>query len=141
MFVYLLASRRNGTLYVGVTNDLVRRVWEHKQKAVPGFTARYGCDRLMWFEAHESAEAAITREKRIKGWRRAWKVELIEKGNPDWVDFIRRSPRGGEVGPRFRGDDRVGGHAPRHDTARAGAATSGSRTGSASRHPARASSA
>jgi putative endonuclease len=87
MFVYLLASRRDGTLYVGVTNGLVRRVWEHKEKAVPGFTTEYGCDRLVWFEAHASAEAAITREKRIKKWRRAWKVELIEKGNPDWVDL------------------------------------------------------
>lgn len=85
MFVYLLASRRNGTLYAGVTNDLVRRVWEHKQKAVPGFMTRYGCDRLVWFEAHGSAEAAITREKRIKSWRRAWKVKLIERDNPDWV--------------------------------------------------------
>jgi len=87
MFVYLLASRRNGTLYVGATNDLVRRVWEHRQKAVPGFTAEYGCERLVWFEAHDGAEAAIARERRIKKWRRAWKIALIEMGNPHWVDL------------------------------------------------------
>jgi putative endonuclease len=85
--VYLLASRPRGTLYLGVTADLVRRVWEHKAKAVPGFTARYGIDRLVWFEAHDAAEPAIRREKQIKEWRRAWKVRLIEDGNPEWVDL------------------------------------------------------
>jgi len=84
-FVYLLASELRGTLYLGVTSDLVKRVWEHKTKAVPGFTARYGVDRLVWFEAHESAEAAITREKQLKEWKRDWKMNLIERDNPHWT--------------------------------------------------------
>jgi putative endonuclease len=86
-FVYLLASEVRGTLYVGVTSDLMKRVWEHKTKAVPGFTARYGVDRLVWFESHENAEAAITREKQIKEWKRDWKVNLIERDNPHWIDL------------------------------------------------------
>ncbi len=88
MFVHLLASRARGTLYVGVTSDLRRRVWEHKSKAMPGFTARYGVSRLVWFEPHETPEAAIRREKQIEEWRRAWKVELVERANPDWVDLF-----------------------------------------------------
>ena len=79
--VYILASKRNGTLYIGVTSDLIARVWEHKAKAVPGFTARYRCDKLVYFEILGTAEEAITREKQMKEWRRAWKVELIEKDN------------------------------------------------------------
>jgi putative endonuclease len=86
-YVYLLASRKHGTLYLGVTNDLVRRVWEHKEKAVPGFTARYRVDRLVWFEAHDDVNAAITREKEIKKWRRDWKIALIEVDNPDWLNL------------------------------------------------------
>ena len=86
-YVYLLASKTRGTLYVGVTSDLVRRVWEHKCKAVPGFAARYGVDRLVWFENHDSAEAAIRREKQIKEWKRAWKISLIEGENPYWIDL------------------------------------------------------
>ena len=86
-FVYMLASKAFGTLYVGVTSDLVRRVWEHKIKAVPGFTARYRIDRLVWFEVHANAEAAITREKQIKEWKRDWKINLIMRGNPDWADL------------------------------------------------------
>lgn len=86
-FVYLLSSKPNGTLYVGVTSDLVARIWEHKSKAVPGFTAMYGVDRLVWYEAHEDWEAAFRREKQIKEWKRAWKIELIEKQNPQWVDL------------------------------------------------------
>ena len=86
-YVYLLASKTRGTLYVGVTSDLVRRVWEHKCKAVPGFAARYGVDRLVWFENHDSAEAAIRREKQIKEWKRAWKTSLIEGENPYWIDL------------------------------------------------------
>ena len=70
-----------------MTGDLVRRVEEHKLRAVPGFTAKYGVDRLVWFEAHESREAAWRREKQIKEWRRAWKITLIEQDNPDWVDL------------------------------------------------------
>jgi len=85
--VYIVASRRNGTLYIGVTSDLVARIWQHKTKAVAGFTARYGCDRLVYFEILDSAEAAITREKQMKEWRRAWKIALIEEANPDWLDL------------------------------------------------------
>ena len=88
LYVYLLASKPYGTLYVGVTSDLVKRVWEHKSKSVPGFTARYGVDKLVWFEAHDLAEAAIHREKQIKEWKRAWKISLIEHDNPHWVDLF-----------------------------------------------------
>ena len=86
-FAYLLASQPYGTLYIGSTSNLVRRVWEHKVKAVPGFTAKYGVDRLVWFECHDTLEAAMQREKRIKSWKRAWKVELNEKDNPHWIDL------------------------------------------------------
>lgn len=86
-FVYLLANKPYGTLYVGSTSDLIRRTWEHKVKAVPGFTAKYGVDRLVWFERYDELEPAMLREKRIKGWKRKWKVELIERDNPDWVDL------------------------------------------------------
>jgi putative endonuclease len=86
-YVYLLASKKHGTLYLGVTNDLVRRIYEHRTKAVPGFTSRYGVDKLVWFEIHDTAEAAITREKELKKWRRDWKVRLIEESNPEWVDL------------------------------------------------------
>ncbi len=86
-FVYLLASRRNGTLYVGVTNDLIQRVAQHKAHLVPGFTADYDITRLMWFETHTSIESAITREKRIKAWKRAWKIDLFRETNPDWDDL------------------------------------------------------
>jgi putative endonuclease len=86
-FVYVLASQLNGTLYVGMTNDLVRRVWEHKIKAVPGFAAKYGVDRLVWYEQHNSLEAAFARERQIKEWKRAWKILLIEADNPQWVDL------------------------------------------------------
>ena len=88
--VYILASKRNGTLYIGVTSDLVKRVWEHKNKMVEGFTKRYNVHRLVWYEMHESMESAITREKRIKEWKRAWKLELIESVNPDWLDLYRK---------------------------------------------------
>ncbi len=86
-FVYILASKRNGTLYVGVTNDLIRRAAEHKSKAVPGFTKQYGVDILVWYEAHGSIDDAIAREKQIKGWNRAWKIRLIEKDNSGWNDL------------------------------------------------------
>jgi len=85
--VYLLASRRHGTLYLGVTRDLMRRVYEHKNKLLGGFTARYGVDRLVWFEAYDDPVAAIAREKAIKKWRRDWKIRLIEQDNPDWRDL------------------------------------------------------
>ncbi len=85
--VYILASGRNGTLYVGVTSDLVKRVWEHKEGVVDGFSKEYGVKNLVWYEQHESADAAITREKQIKKWNRAWKIEAIEKMNPYWRDL------------------------------------------------------
>ena len=86
-FVYLMASRRNGTLYVGVTNDLVRRVHEHKNGLVEGFTDRYGIKLLVWFDSTPSVEAAIQKEKQIKNWRREWKIALVEKTNPEWADL------------------------------------------------------
>lgn len=86
-YVYLLASGKHGTLYVGMTSDLVRRVYEHKIKAAPGFTSRYGVDRLVWFECYDDPTAAITREKELKKWRRDWKISLIEQCNPDWLDL------------------------------------------------------
>ena len=86
LYVYCMASRRNGTLYLGVTNDLVRRVYQHKTKALPGFTAQHGVDRLL-YECYDDAINAIAREKELKKWRRAWKLELIEKMNPDWTDL------------------------------------------------------
>ena len=86
-FVYLLASCRNGTLYAGVTNDLVRRVWQHKEGVVDGFTRTYDVKSLVWFESTGSIEAAIQREKQIKNWRRQWKIALIEQANPQWRDL------------------------------------------------------
>jgi len=86
-WVYILASRLGGTLYIGVTNDLVRRVYEHRSKFVPGFTRKYGVDRLIYFEQFSTAEAAIQREKQLKKWNRRWKIELIEKTNPNWDDL------------------------------------------------------
>jgi len=85
--VYLLASARNGTLYVGVTADLIKRVHEHKSDVVEGFTRTHGVHRLVWFEQHETMENAIAREKAIKEWKRAWKVLLIEAINPYWRDL------------------------------------------------------
>lgn len=86
-YVYLLASRKDGALYVGVTNDLVRRIYEHRSKAVPGFTSRYNITKLVWFEIYDDPISAITREKEIKKWHRAWKVDLIERDNPGWDDL------------------------------------------------------
>jgi putative endonuclease len=82
-----MASRRNGTLYLGVTNDLVRRVYQHRNKLLPGFTARYDVDKLVWYEIYDDPTNAITREKDIKKWRRAWKIRLIEEMNPEWRDL------------------------------------------------------
>ena len=81
--VYILSSKRNGTLYVGVTSDLVKRIWEHKNNLVEGFTKRYNVHRLVWYELHERMETAISREKRLKNWKRKWKLELIERSNPE----------------------------------------------------------
>jgi len=86
-FVYFVASKKEGVLYLGVTNDLVRRIYEHKTKAAPGFTSRYNVAVLVWFEVYDDPVNAITREKEIKKWRRAWKVALIEKENPNWDDL------------------------------------------------------
>jgi putative endonuclease len=85
--VYLLASDRNGTLYLGATNDIVRRVYEHKSKVVAGFTKRYAVDRLVWFEIYDDPTSAIAREKELKKWRRNWKIRLIEECNPQWIDL------------------------------------------------------
>ncbi len=85
--VYIVASRRNGTLYIGSTSNLPQRIWHHKNKVVPGFTARYGCDRLVYFELFDAADGAMLREKQMKEWKRAWKIALIEEANPHWVDL------------------------------------------------------
>ena len=85
--VYILASKRNGTLYAGVTSDLVSRVWAHRMDAVPGFTREYKVKVLVYYELHATMYAAITREKQIKKWNREWKLRLIEKSNPDWIDL------------------------------------------------------
>jgi putative endonuclease len=86
-FVYILASKIGGTLYVGVTNDLVRRIHEHRNGLADGFTKKYGVHRLIYFEQHSDIEAAITREKRLKKWNRAWKIRLVEETNPNWSDL------------------------------------------------------
>jgi putative endonuclease len=87
-YVYILASKRNGTLYIGVTNDLLRRVHEHRKGAADGFTNKYGVRRLVYFEQTPSVTAAIAREKQLKKWNRQWKIELIEKSNPYWRDLF-----------------------------------------------------
>jgi putative endonuclease len=87
-YVYILASQMYGTLYIGVTNDLARRAWEHKNDLVKGFSQRYSVHRLVWYEIHEDVLAAITREKQLKKWNRDWKVNLIQKMNPDWRDLF-----------------------------------------------------
>jgi putative endonuclease len=89
-FVYILASKIGGTVYVGVTNNLVRRVYEHREKLADGFTRKYGVGRLVYYETHSDIEAAITREKQLKKWNRAWKIRLIEESNPNWDDLYRQ---------------------------------------------------
>ena len=86
-YVYLLASDRYGTLYTGVTSHLVRRAWQHREAAAEGFTKKYAVKRLVWYEVHADVHAAITREKQIKKWNRAWKIRLIEEANPNWDDL------------------------------------------------------
>lgn len=83
----MLAGSKHGTLYLGVTNDLIRRVYQHKNKLLGGFTARYGIARLVWFECYDDPASAIAREKEIKKWRRDWKIRTIEEANPDWSDL------------------------------------------------------
>ena len=86
-YVYILASKRNGTLYTGMTSDLIKRVWQHKNSLIDGFTKKYQIQNLVYFEAHKSAEEAIKREKQIKKWNRSWKLRLIEEQNPNWDDL------------------------------------------------------
>ena len=92
-FVYILASKRKGTLYIGVTSNLPKRIWEHREEVTEGFTKKYDVHRLVYYEPHASMEAAIIREKDLKGWNRDWKIKLIEKSNPKWEDlFPQLSP-------------------------------------------------
>jgi putative endonuclease len=91
-YVYILASQRNGTLYIGHTDSISRRVWEHQSGQIPGFTARYGVHRLVHYEAFESRETAFRRERAMKKWRRLWKLELIERFNPGWRDLYETLP-------------------------------------------------
>jgi putative endonuclease len=86
-YVYILASKKNGTLYIGVTSDLIKRIFEHKRGLVEGFTKRYNVDKLVYYEKTDSIEEAIRQEKRLKKWKRNWKIELIEKRNPEWNDL------------------------------------------------------
>ncbi len=85
--VYLLASKKHGTLYIGVTSNLVARTWQHRQHVVDGFSKRYGVDVLVWYEVHETMESAILREKQLKKWKREWKLRLVEEANPEWRDL------------------------------------------------------
>ena len=87
MYVYMMSIKPRGTLYIGVTGDLVRRVWQHRNHELPGFTDRYNLERLVWFETHEEAAVAIQREKSLKRWLRQWKIDLIERDNPGWRDL------------------------------------------------------
>jgi putative endonuclease len=89
-YVYILCNKRNGALYIGVTSDIVRRVYEHREHLVDGFTKRYSVTNLVWFEKHETALSAINREKQLKHWQRTWKLELIERENPDWEDLYEK---------------------------------------------------
>ena len=86
-FVYILASRRNGTLYIGMTDNLARRVWEHQSGAIAGFAKKYGVKTLVWYELHETRESAFQRERQLKKWNRDWKLKLIERLNPSWRDL------------------------------------------------------
>ena len=85
-YVYIIASRRDGAIYIGVTNNLVRRAYEHRIKAVPGFTSKYNITQLVWFEVYDDPVSAITREKELKKWKRTWKIQLIQAENPEWKD-------------------------------------------------------
>ena len=87
-FVYIMASGRNGTLYIGVTSNLIQRVWQHREGVADGFTKKHGCKRLVWFEQFGDIETAIRREKQMKEWKRLWKLRVIEAMNPDWNDLF-----------------------------------------------------
>ena len=86
-FVYIVASKRNGSLYIGMTDDLLKRAWQHRHSVIAGFTRDYGVKNLVWYESHETREAALLRERRMKKWNRAWKIGLIEEDNPEWRDL------------------------------------------------------
>ncbi|HCC05891.1 TPA: GIY-YIG nuclease [Candidatus Nomurabacteria bacterium] len=88
-YVYILANKRNGTLYIGVTNDLKRRIYEHKEKLIDGFTKTYDVNILVWYESTELIESALTKEKQLKKWNRKWKIKIIEENNPEWIDLYR----------------------------------------------------
>jgi putative endonuclease len=104
-WVYILCSKRNGTIYIGVTNDLVRRIYEHKEHLVPGFTKKYDVTKLVHVEQFSEIQEAIYREKCLKKWKRQWKLNLIEGNNPDWSDLSDNYVH--PLGPRLRGDDNV----------------------------------
>ena len=128
-FTYIVASDRNGTLYVGSTDDVLVRSAQHREKTFKGFTAKYGVDRLVWFERHPTRDAAFRRERQIKKWKRGWKLRMIEQQNPDWTDLADALRLGGlkdaadwqppqedgspgpneQLDPRLRGDERNGG--------------------------------
>ena len=98
-YVYIMASGKNRTIYTGVTSDLAKRVWEHREGVVAGFTKKYGCKLLVWFEAHEDLQEARRRELQIKEWKRAWKIRLIEEQNLDWDDLYPSLFGAGDAGP------------------------------------------
>jgi putative endonuclease len=98
-YVYIMASGKNGTIYIGVTSDLAKRVWEHREGVVAGFTRKYGCKLLVWFEAFDDIEQARQRELQMKEWKRAWKVKLIEGNNLDWLDLYSSLFRAASAGP------------------------------------------
>ena len=110
-YTYLVCSQRNGTLYAGHTDDLVKRCWQHRHHQFPGFAARYGCKRLVWFEVHDTRDAAFTRERQIKEWKRLWKLDLIEADNPQWRDLyddlVNWTPAPSALDPGFRRDERA----------------------------------
>jgi putative endonuclease len=89
-YVYILASQYNGTLYIGVTSDLIQRIWQHKDNRADGFTKKYGVKRLVWYEQHDSLESSILREKQLKKWNRLWKTRLINEANPEWDDLYEQ---------------------------------------------------
>ena len=107
--VYLLASDRNGTLYLGVTSHLVQRVWQHRTSVIDGFSVRCAVHRLVWYELHETMASAIEREKRIRKWNRAWKMRLIDEMNPSWrdlwFDLTEQTRSATSIGSRLRGND------------------------------------
>jgi len=96
-FVYIMASKKNGTIYIGITSNLTKRVWQHKEKLVEGFTDKYNVDRLVYYEMFDDPENAIKREKRLKRYKRDWKIQLVEKGNPEWDDLYEEIT-GGSAG-------------------------------------------